>query len=70
MRTDEDGEPCPETSGEYYDITLALFGEKMGAKALEFLDQKIKEQGRDEKVIASDSQMRMLLFSMLDYGER
>lgn len=65
MRKDEAGNDCPETLGEYRDLVVAFspFGEK--SKAAQFLDEKIAEQGRDEKVVAPDSQMRMLLMPML-----
>jgi len=63
MRTDEAGRSCPETLGEYRDLCAALGGES--CRAVRFLDRKIAEQGRDEKVIADDSQMRMLLYPML-----
>lgn len=63
MRTDEDGNECPETLGEYRDLCAAIGGEKN--KAVEFLDKKIAEASRDEKVIAADSQMRMLLMPMM-----
>lgn len=63
MRKDENGQACPATLGEYRDMCLALTGED--SKAVKFLDEKIKEQGRDEKVIAADSQMRMVLMPML-----
>jgi len=32
------------------------------------LDTKIEEQGRDEEVIAPDSQMRLLLFTLMLEG--
>lgn len=63
MRTDEGGNQCPETLGEYRDICVALGGPD--CKAVRFLDEKISEQGRDEAVIAADSQMRMLLMPMI-----
>jgi hypothetical protein len=65
MRTDEQGEQCPETLGEYRDLCVALSWE--GSKAVAFLDEKIAESpnGRDEKVIPPDFQMRFLLFPML-----
>lgn len=65
MRTDEQGEQCPETLGEYRDLCAALGGED--CKAVAFLDEKVAGSlnGRDEKVIAPDSQMRSLLFPML-----
>jgi hypothetical protein len=62
MRKDEKGDPCPETLGEYRDLCNAF---APGSKAVEFLDSKISEQGRDEVVIAADSQMRLLLMPML-----
>jgi len=65
MRTDEDGNECPETLGEYRDLCAAIGGESN--KAVAFLDKKIAEStnGRDETVIAPDSQMRMLLMPMM-----
>jgi len=66
MRTDdESGLPCPETLGEYRDMCKAIGGSE--CRAVLFLDKKIAEHenGRDEKVIAPDSQMRMLLMPML-----
>ena len=65
MRKDEDGNVCPETLGEYYDLCKGLGGED--CKACVFLKEKIDshEKGRDERVIAADSQMRLLLFPML-----
>lgn len=65
MRTDEDGNECPGTLGEYRDLCAAIGGEKN--KAVEFLDKKIAESkvGRDDEVIAPDSQMRALLMPMM-----
>ena len=65
MRQDEHGKPCPETLGEYRDLVCTLFGEKIGASALDFLDAKIAQQGRNEKVIAPDSQMRAVIFELV-----
>jgi hypothetical protein len=64
MRKDENGQPCPETLGEYHDYCVALFGED--SKATRFIEGKIKSNpgGRDEKMIAPDSQTRSLLFSL------
>lgn len=64
MRKDENGDQCPETLGEYYDIVKTIFGEH--SKQVEFLKGKIDSSpnGRDEIVIAPDSQVRGLLFSM------
>lgn len=63
MRKDEQGNVCPATLGEYRDMVAAIAGENN--KAVWFLDQKIKEEGRDEIVIAPDSQMRMVLLPMM-----
>jgi len=65
MRTDENGSPCPETLGEYRDLIAALLGEHN--RAIQFLDQKISESpdGKDEVVVAPDSQMRLLLAPMM-----
>jgi hypothetical protein len=63
MRRDEAGNECPSTLGEYRDMCAAFGGED--CKAVKFLDARIAEQGRDELVIAPDSQMRMLLMPML-----
>ncbi len=63
MRTDETGSACPETLGEYRDLCAAIGG--ADCRAVKFLDEKIAEAGRDEKVIADDFQMRILLFPML-----
>lgn len=63
MRTDEDGNPCPETLGEYRDLCAALAGEDN--TAVELLDEKIAGQGRDARVLTPDSQMRMLLMPLL-----
>jgi len=68
MRTDETGQPCPETLGEYLDMCktfAALIDEGSKSEAVHFLEQKIAQQGRDEVVIAPDSQMRFLLMPML-----
>lgn len=65
MRRDENGNLCPETLGEYRDLCAALGTEQ--CEAARWLDGKIADapRGRDEIVIASDLQMRMLLFPML-----
>jgi hypothetical protein len=63
MRKDEEGNECPGTLGEYRDLIASIIGENN--KAVWFLDQKIKEQGRDEVVIASDLQMRNMLMPMM-----
>lgn len=65
MTTDENGEPCPETLGEYRDLCCAIGGEN--CRAVQFLDARIATapRGRDECVVAPDSQMRALLMPML-----
>lgn len=65
MRRDEEGNECPATLGEYRDLCKSIGGEE--CRAVQFLDKKISEseRGRDEEVIAPDSQMRMLLMPML-----
>jgi hypothetical protein len=54
---------CPSTLGEYRDYCAALGG--TDCRAVQFLDEKIAEQGREAEVIAPDSQMRRLLMPML-----
>lgn len=51
------------TLGDYRDICAALAGPD--CKAVAFLDRKIAEQGRDQKVVAHESQMLLLLGSMM-----
>lgn len=63
MRKDENDKPCPETLGEYRDYCVSIGGEK--CKAVILLDEKIKQHGRDEVVLAADSQMRNLLMPLL-----
>jgi hypothetical protein len=65
MRTDELGNPCPATLGEYRDICAGIGGE--GCAAVSLLDGKIADapNGRDEVVIQEDSQMRYLLMPLL-----
>jgi len=63
MRTDETGQPCPATLGEYRDTMIAFLRDDQNP-AVRFLDDKIAEQGRNERVLADDSQMRVLLFSL------
>lgn len=47
------------TLGNYRKMCVALLGADSGAVA--FLDERIKEQGEDEEVIADESQMVFLL---------
>ena len=66
MRLDESGNQCPATLGEYRDLCAAIGTED--CRAVKFIDRKIAEapeNGRDELVLASDHQMRMLLMPLL-----
>lgn len=63
MRKDEEGNPCPETLGEYRNLIAAMVGEEN--QAIQWLDEQIKEKGEDEIVLAPDSQMRMILIPMM-----
>lgn len=66
MRNDPyTGDSVPSTLGEYRDICSALGGE--GCGAVQFLDRQIAQApaGRDELVLAPDSQMRALLMPRL-----
>lgn len=65
MRTDENGESCPETLGEYRDLCAALSPLGDTCRAVAVLDEKIAKDGRDEKVIAPDHQMRYVLMPLL-----
>jgi hypothetical protein len=56
--------PEPKTLGDYRDLCAMLGGED--SKAVKFFDDKIAQQGRDEKVLADESQMLLLIGSMLD----
>ena len=64
MRTDEFGNPCPETLGEYHALVAELAPD---SRAAEYLEARIQNapEGRSAIVIASDVQMRTLLFPML-----
>lgn len=63
MRTDEAGQQCPATLGEYRDLCAAIGGEDCDAVA--WLDARIAEQGSHQRVLAPDSQMREVLMPML-----
>lgn len=52
------------TLGEYRAFFVALAGEHCGPVL--FLDAKIAQQGADEPVLAAESQMLLLLGSMLE----
>lgn len=56
----------PKTLGDYRDLCAALAGED--SRAVKFFDDKIKqsiENGRDEKVIADESQMMFLVAELI-----
>ena len=61
-RTDENGKPCPGTLGEYRALCVVL---APNSRAVQFLDDKIVEQGADEEVLTPDSQMRAILMPWL-----
>lgn len=65
MRTDENGNECPATLGEYRKMCAAIGGDT--CRAVKFLDEKISStpNGENEEVVAADSQMRALLMPML-----
>jgi hypothetical protein len=67
MRTDEQGQPCPATLGEYRDLVFALVRD-VENPAVKMLDEKITGQGRDELVLVSDYQMRVVLFELMRQG--
>ena len=54
----------PSTLKTYRKIALALSGD-VNSPAVKFFDKKIAEQGEDEIVIASESQVLYLIASML-----
>ncbi len=68
MRTDEVGNTCPATWGEYYDLCLMLGG--VATPALWWLETKIARCGRNEHVPAPDSKMRYLLLPLLHVTEK
>lgn len=62
MRSDENGDPCPSTLGEYRDLVARICG--VQSPATLFFDAKIAKQGRDERVLADDVQVRALIFTL------
>lgn len=54
------------TLGNYKEMAVIYFGENSGA--VKFLDQKIKEQGEHEEVLAEESQMVRLLYTLTHGG--
>ncbi len=65
MRTDERGDECPATLGEYRDLCAAIGTEH--CDAVELLDGYIAlaPRGRDEEVIVPDKSMRVVLMPRL-----
>lgn len=57
-----------KTLGEYRDFCALCFGEDNAA--VKFFDNKIAKQGRNEKVIADESQMLMLIQSLQGKAKR
>jgi len=53
----------PKTLGEWRDFCAIIADED--SQAVKFFDDKIKAQGRDEPVLADETQMLMLIGSML-----
>ena len=64
MRTDECGNQVPSTLGEYLDLVRAIAPD---SRAVEFLEEKVAASpaGRNDEVLAPDSQMRILLYPMM-----
>ncbi|TFG81742.1 MAG: hypothetical protein E4G74_03715 [Erysipelotrichales bacterium] len=64
MRLDEEGNECPGTLGEYLDLVSAI---APNSAAVEMLENKIavNPKGRDDLVLAADSQMRLLLYPLM-----
>lgn len=62
MRTDEYGELCPATLGEYRDLCAAF---REDSAAVRLLDEKIAEGSRDDLVAVNDAQMRAVLMPMI-----
>lgn len=50
-----------KTLGNYRDFCVAIGADK----AVAFFDQKIEREGRDELVLADESQMLQLIYSMM-----
>ena len=53
-----------ETLGDYRDFVFTVTGDE-NSKAVRFFDEKIAKQGRDERVLAAESQMMILVGSLL-----
>ena len=57
----------PQTLGDYRDLCAVIAGED--SAAVKFFDDKIATQGRNEKVIAPESQMMFLIASLIEKGK-
>lgn len=55
-----------KTLGEYRDFCASMVDENN--PAVVFFDKKIKEQGRNELVLTDESQMMILIGSLLNQG--
>jgi hypothetical protein len=55
------------TLGDYREFCAIMFGDD--SPATRFFDRKIATQGRDEKVVADESQMLLLIGSLVN-GEK
>ncbi|MGW8179085.1 MAG: hypothetical protein ACWGQW_10020 [bacterium] len=55
------------TLGDYRKLSISLFGED--SKATKYLDEKIKEQGEGQEVIAEESQVMYLLVHLHSQDE-
>jgi len=55
----------PSILATYRGIALVLSGNDKDSKAVKFFDDKIAEQGADEIVLASESQMLHLIKNLL-----
>lgn len=55
-----------ETLGDWKKLSVVLFGDD--SEATKFLDEKIAEQGENEKVVADEGQMIYLLVTLHKKG--
>ena len=58
----------PSTLGTYRKIALALVGE--GNKAVQYFDDKIAKQGEDMEVIAHETQVLLLIATLLNAEDK
>ena len=59
--------PTLKTLGDYRDFCVMISDEN--SAAVKFFDDKIAEQGRDQRVLAPESQMMMLIGSLLEQAK-